>query len=57
MTGPGDPIAINNFADNAPSSFSGSGAMDFNVGADVTIDQKQIPGSYSGAFNIDINYQ
>jgi hypothetical protein len=57
MTGPGDPIVLNNFMDNAPSTFNGLGAMDFNVGADVVIDQNQIPGSYVGAFNVEVNYQ
>ena len=57
MTGPGTPIPIDNFADDAPSSFNGSGTMDFNVGGDVTIGQNQTPGSYTGAFSVDVDYQ
>lgn len=56
--GSGGTMQLTNFTSNPPGSglFSGSGQV-LTVGATLTVDANQPRGTYSGTFNITINYQ
>jgi len=56
--GSGGTMQLTNFTSNQPGGglFSGSGQV-LTVGATLTVDANQPRGTYSGTFNITINYQ
>ena len=59
LNGPGTAMTIQNFTHNAGPSpaFNGSGTLDFNVGADLMINNNQGSGGYNGTYSMTINYQ
>lgn len=52
-------MALNNFTSSPSVSgvLSGGGTQTINVGATLTVGSAQTPGSYSGSFNVTVNYQ
>ena len=59
LTGPGTAMAINNFTSNAGAtpSTDGAGAFSFDVGADLVIGAGQLGGTYTGTYNVEVDYQ
>jgi len=52
-------MALNGFTSNPPGSgvLSGGGTQQISIGATLTVGNQQASGSYSGAFNVTVNYQ
>jgi hypothetical protein len=52
-------MALNNFTSIPSGSgmLSGGGTQTITVGATLTVGGAQTPGSYSGSFNVTVNYQ
>lgn len=52
-------MALNGFTSSPAASgvLSGGGTLQINVGATLTVGSLQAAGSYSGAFNVTVNYQ
>ncbi|HEY0953308.1 MAG TPA: DUF4402 domain-containing protein [Roseateles sp.] len=52
-------MALNNFISSPATSgmLSGGGTLTVSVGATLTVGNAQTPGSYSGSFNVTVNYQ
>jgi hypothetical protein len=52
-------MALNGFASNPSGSgvLSGGGTQQISVGATLTVGSSQASGSYSGSFNVTVNYQ
>lgn len=69
VTGPGAPMRVRNFTlgstptailTTAPQRFrinSPTGIFNFPVGATLDVGANQVPGTYSGTWNITLNYQ
>ncbi len=59
LTGAGSSMNVNNFTHSAGTSpqMDGSGALIFNVGADLEINEDQAAGNYSGTYQVTVNYQ
>ena len=57
LAGPGTPMAVDDFLDNATGTISGGGGPDaFGVGATLTVGANQTSGSYSGSFDVTVSY-
>ena len=58
LTGLGTAMPIGGFAHNAGGSpaLDASGDLSFNVGASLTVNASQTPGTYSGAYSVTVNY-
>jgi hypothetical protein len=57
LSGPGsNTMTVNNFTDNSSETLNNSGAGTFYVGATLHIGAQQTKGSYSGSFNVSVNY-
>lgn len=52
-------MALNSFTSNPSGSgvLSGGGTQQISVGATLTVGSQQTSGSYSGSFNVTVNYQ
>ncbi len=59
LTGTGAPMVINNLTHDggATPSFGGDGTFSFAIGADLVIADDQAPGTYSGTYEVSVNYQ
>jgi len=59
LTGPGTAMPLNNFAHDAGGTpaFDGGGALAFAVGADLTVGAAQTAGTYSGSYDVTVDYQ
>lgn len=59
VSGVGDDMVVNNFTHNLGSSpsFDGDGALAFDVGGDLQVNSSQIPGVYTGTYQVSLNYQ
>ncbi|MGH1403682.1 MAG: DUF4402 domain-containing protein [Alphaproteobacteria bacterium] len=59
LTGNSNTITLHNFNHNAGTSptFNNSGTLTFHVGADLEVNANQETGSYSGNYQVTINYQ
>ncbi len=69
LTGPGAPMTVSNFEigsspsailSTSPQRFrisSANGVFAFPVGATLTVNANQAPGSYAGTWQITLNYQ
>lgn len=53
-----DNMTVDTFVDSASgsSTLDGTGNDTFTVGADLTVGAGQNPGSYTGTFNVTVNY-
>lgn len=58
LTGNGDDITIANFKHNAGTlpRFDFEGTLEFGVGADISINENQASGNYSGTYQVNLNY-
>lgn len=56
LTGPGAAMALGNFTNNAAANFDSSGNLNFKVGATLTINANQAPGSYAGTYTVTVNF-
>lgn len=52
-------MPLNNFVHDAGATptFNGSGALEFKIGADIKIAENQAAGTYSGTYQLSVNYQ
>lgn len=59
LTGPGTDMAINDFVSSPSTSgtLDASGQQTLYVGATLTVNGSQTNGSYSGSFDVIVNYQ
>tara|TARA_B100001989_G_scaffold249166_1_gene223991 strand:- start:4816 stop:5334 length:519 start_codon:yes stop_codon:yes gene_type:complete len=59
LTGTGNAMNITNFIHDAGSSpqFDNSGNLTFAIGADLQINNNQQGGSYTGTYQVTVNYQ
>lgn len=61
LTGPGQTMVVNNFIRQKGSgttlALDGTGSDLVYFGADLIINANQLPGQYSGTYNISVNYQ
>lgn len=57
LTGPGNPMTVNSFTANPTTyTLSASGSLTLNIGARLTIGAAQVPGTYSGTYNLTVSY-
>ena len=56
VNGPGTPMALGTFTNNAAANFDGSGNLTFKVGATLTVNANQAPGSYAGTYTVTVNF-
>jgi len=58
LTGDGDALTLNNFTHDAGStpSFDGSGALVVSIGADLHLNNAQASGTYTGQYQMSVNY-
>ncbi len=57
LTSPGgDTMTVINFLDDAPSPTLVGGSDTFNVGATLNVGATQAAGTYSGTFDVTVNY-
>lgn len=59
LTGPGTAMALDTFTHDAGGTpaFDGTGNLAFNVGANLTIGAAQTAGTYSGSYDVTVDYQ
>ena len=59
LSGPGDDMDLTAFTHNAGNSpsFDNNGDLNFNVGADLDINNGQVGGQYSGTYTLTVEYQ
>lgn len=59
LTGPGAPMAVSSFTSNPATTgtLNSGGAGTIAVGANLTVGNNQVPGSYSGSFSVTVTYQ
>ncbi len=59
VAGVGAPMVVNNLTHDvgATPSFAGDGTLSFGVGADLVINEAQLPGVYTGAYQVAVDYQ
>lgn len=59
LTGPGTAMALDSFTTDAGGSpaFDGAGDLNFDVGADLTINAAQTAGTYNGTYTATVDYQ
>lgn len=59
LGGPGADMPLGTFTTDAGGSpaFNGSGALAFNVGADLTVNASQLEGAYTGTYTLTVDYQ
>jgi hypothetical protein len=55
LTGPGDDMYISSFSHNA-SGFLTTGTETFSVGGSLDVNPSQAAGTYTGTFDVDVNY-
>lgn len=59
LTGPGAAMTVNNFTkvpSNENSTLNSSGAMTLKVGASLTVNAAQAPGTYNGTYTVTVSY-
>ena len=59
LAGPGAPMTITNFTNNAgatPTLAPAGGQLTFSVGADLLVNAGQVGGSYSGTYTVTVIY-
>lgn len=58
LTGPGTAMALGNFSHDAGGTpaFDGSGDLNFDVGADLTVNAAQAAGTYNGTYTVTVDY-
>jgi hypothetical protein len=59
LTGPGTAMPLGNFTTNAganPTLQPPAGQLDFNVGADLSVNAGQLGGNYSGTYTVTVIY-
>ncbi len=58
LTGPGAAMGLGTFTRSGgnPISFNNRGRRNFNVGARLTINPNQTPGTYSGTYTVTVDY-
>jgi hypothetical protein len=59
LSGPGTAMTLHNFTTNAggaPTLDHSTGALNFNVGADLVVNANQAGGSYSGTYFVVVIY-
>ena len=57
LTGPGAAMSVNGLAPSAASAtLGGTGAATFTVTGTLTVNANQLPGSYTGTYNVTANY-
>ena len=59
LTGPGTAMPLGNFTTNAganPTLQPPGGQLDFNVGADLSVNAGQLGGNYSGTYTVTVIY-
>lgn len=58
LTSGSNSMAVNNFTSNPASSgqLSGGGSQTLMVGATLSVGSNQATGTYSGSFNVTVNY-
>jgi hypothetical protein len=56
--GNGNTMTVNSFVSNPPATgtLSGAGTQVLRIGATLLVGPNQAPGSYSGTFNVTVNY-
>ena len=54
-----ETLPLKNFTHDAGASpkFNSSGALEFKIGADIEISQNQAAGTYTGTYQLSVNYQ
>lgn len=59
LSGAGDDLSLNNLTHSlgASPSFDAAGVLIFDVGADLAINDDQVPGVYTGTYQVSVNYQ
>lgn len=58
ITGPGDPMTVDNFAVNRSAPFLGpTGTTPITIGARLNINENQTPGNYTGSYSVTVAYQ
>lgn len=61
ITGPGQAMTVNNFTrldtTGTTLTLDGSGLGQALFGADLIINANQLPGGYTGTYNVSVNYQ
>ena len=58
LSGPGGPLIVSDFALNqaTPITLDASGLAFFNVGATLYVNAGQLPGNYTGTFDVTVAY-
>lgn len=56
LTGPGAPMPLGTFIENATNTLSVTGAETFQVGATLTVGAAQVVGAYTGTFDVIVAY-
>lgn len=58
LSGSGQSMTLNNFTHDAGASalFDNAGVLNFNVGADLSINANQVSGSYAGNYIVNVDY-
>jgi len=51
-----DTMIVNTFTHNSTTTLSAGGTESFNVGATLNVGISQVATSYSGSFNVTVNY-
>ncbi len=57
VDGATNEMTVDTFADNSTGTLDGAGAETFNVGATLNVGADQIAGSYTGTFDVSVDYQ
>ncbi len=58
LSGPGGPLIVSDFVLNqaTPITLNNSGVAFFNVGATLFVNASQLPGNYTGTFDVTVAY-
>jgi hypothetical protein len=58
LAGPGDPMTVTGFSHDATGTLTSAATQpdEFGVGATLNINAEQLAGSYSGSFDVTVNY-
>jgi hypothetical protein len=59
LTGPGADMALNSFVSSPTpgGTLSGGGSQLLSIGATLSVGSNQVPGSYTGSFNVTVTYE
>lgn len=52
----GDTMSVDSFINDGTGALNGGGTEIVSVGATLHVGAKQVPGSYSGTFDVTVNY-